>query len=367
MSLSYTWVGWSRQKKIYDALMLSAIVLYLAVFVALARAFQAPGQGLSDVQLLIRALGTAAFILLHIVLCIGPLTRLDRRLLPILYNRRHLGVTTFFVALAHAVLSLVWYHGFGNLSIPLSLLVSNTNLRSISQFPFELLGAFSLIILFLMAATSHDFWLKNLSPRTWKNLHMLVYIAYGSLVLHVVLGVLQQDTSPVLVAALTIGVSVVSGLHIASALKESTADRVTPGVSIVPPDVAPTGWVDAGSIDDIPESRARVVCLRSTGNVPGERVAIFKYDGKVSAVSNVCAHQGGPLGEGKIVNGCITCPWHGYQYLPESGQSPPPFTERIRTYNVRIEARRIYVNPAPNPPGTPVSPALLPEASHRNI
>ena len=26
------------------------------------------------------------------------------------------------------------------------------------------------------------------------------------------------------------------------------------------------------------------------------------------------------------MDGCITCPWHGYQYLPHNGQSPPPFT-----------------------------------------
>ena len=27
----------------------------------------------------------------------------------------------------------------------------------------------------------------------------------------------------------------------------------------------------------------------------------------------------GPLGEGKIVDGCITCPWHGFQYRPQDG------------------------------------------------
>mgnify|MGYP003753304843 CR=1 FL=1 len=46
---------------------------------------------------------------------------------------------------------------------------------------------------------------------------------------------------------------------------------------------------------------------------------------------NVCKHQMGPLGEGKIIDGCITCPWHGYQYLPANGQSPPPFTEMVKT------------------------------------
>jgi nitrite reductase/ring-hydroxylating ferredoxin subunit len=30
--------------------------------------------------------------------------------------------------------------------------------------------------------------------------------------------------------------------------------------------------------------------------------------------------QNGPLGEGRIVDGCITCPWHGYQYRPDTGR-----------------------------------------------
>jgi len=112
-------------------------------------------------------------------------------------------------------------------------------------------------------------------------------------------------------------------------------------------------FVDACAVADIPENRARIVCLS------GERVAIFKYDGKVSAVSNVCQHQNGPLGEGKILDGCITCPWHGYQYLPQTGASPPPFVEKVPTFNVRVKNGRVLVQPKPNPPGTRAEPALI--------
>ena len=92
----------------------------------------------------------------------------------------------------------------------------------------------------------------------------------------------------------------------------------------------------------------------------GERIAIFKYDGKLSAVSNVCKHQNGPLGEGKIVDGCITCPWHGYQYLPQNGQSPPPFKERVSTYDVRLEKNTVWLNPKPYPEGTERPGAVIP-------
>jgi len=90
---------------------------------------------------------------------------------------------------------------------------------------------------------------------------------------------------------------------------------------------------------------------------------VFRYDGKISAISNVCQHQNGPLGEGRIVRDCVVCPWHGYEYLPESGASPAPFTEKVPTFNVRILAGRVLVHPRPNPPGTRVEPAIIESAA----
>jgi nitrite reductase/ring-hydroxylating ferredoxin subunit len=90
--------------------------------------------------------------------------------------------------------------------------------------------------------------------------------------------------------------------------------------------------------------------------IAGERVAVFRYDGRVAALSSVCQHQNGPLGEGRVIDGCVTCPWHGYQYRPEDGGSPPPFTEKIHTYRARVSAGRVQVNPAPLPAGTRVPP-----------
>jgi nitrite reductase/ring-hydroxylating ferredoxin subunit len=71
----------------------------------------------------------------------------------------------------------------------------------------------------------------------------------------------------------------------------------------------------------------------------------------------VCRHQNGPLGEGKIVGGCIVCPWHGYEYKPADGCAPPPFTEKLPTFAVTVVNGRVLVNPTPNPPGTYVEPA----------
>jgi nitrite reductase/ring-hydroxylating ferredoxin subunit/DMSO/TMAO reductase YedYZ heme-binding membrane subunit len=343
MSAGYLAISWNRQKAVYDRVLAAGVLGYLGLFVGLNLAIH-PRATIETT--LIRALGTAAFLLLHVVLAIGPLCRLDPRFLPLLYNRRHLGVTTFLLGLGHGGFALVQFHAQGNVNPLVSLLMSNTRFTSLADFPFQQLGLAALLILFLMAATSHDFWLVNLSPPVWKTLHMGVYLAYALLFAHVALGALQQERSPWLAASLGLGLATLLTLHLAAALRESQLDRPRGGE-------AADGWVDVCAIDDIAEARARVACLG------GERVAVFRYDGKISAVSNVCRHQNGPLGEGKIVDGCITCPWHGYQYLPDSGAAPPPFRERVATFRVAVRAGRVLVDPRPLPPGTPVEPARI--------
>ncbi len=124
--------------------------------------------------LLIRGFGTLALLLLHVILCIGPLCRLNRAFLTLLYNRRHPGVTMFLMALVHGVFSLVQFHALGDTSPLVSLFISNTRYDSVSQFPFQVLGFAALLILFVRASTSHDFWLNNLTPPVWKKLHMMV-------------------------------------------------------------------------------------------------------------------------------------------------------------------------------------------------
>jgi methionine sulfoxide reductase heme-binding subunit len=341
MSVGYQAVGWNRTKRIYDVILAGGLALYLAIFIGAGSALH-PNATIET--LLIRGLGTAAFLLLHVILCIGPLCRLDRRFLPLLYNRRHLGVTMFVLALAHGVFSLAQFHALANLNPLVSLFVSNTRFGSVADFPFQALGFFALAILFLMAATSHDFWLHNLTAPVWKRLHMAVYVAYGLLIAHVTLGALQSETSAVLAAAVGLGMTVVTGLHLAAAAVERRKDREAAA--------GQDGWVPVCEVEHIPDNRA---CVVSCG---GERIAVFKYDGRISAVSNVCRHQGGPLGEGKIIDGCITCPWHGYQYLPETGAAPPPFTEKVSTFRTRVEGKRVLVHPAPLPPGTRVPPSV---------
>src|SRR5882762_4744905 len=349
MSVQYGAISWNRQKKMYDVTFLSLLALYLGLFVGVG-AWRNPSA--TAETLLIRALGTAAFLLLNVVLCIGPLGRLDRRFLPLLYNRRHLGVTTFLLGLAHGGFALFQFHAIGNVNPLVSLFISNPRYASVSDFPFQALGFFALIILFLMAATSHDFWLRNLSAPMWKRLHMLVYVAYALLVAHVTLGALQSETSSVLTSALVVGVATVLSLHLAGAFREKQIDRARH-------QAVDEGFVEVCKVDSIAEKCATIVSLS------GERVAVFRYDGKVSAISNVCQHQNGPLGEGRIIDGCVTCPWHGYQYQPDTGASPAPFKERVPTFRVKVVNGSVFVHPQPNAPGTYVEPVRIPGGVER--
>lgn len=334
MSVHYQAVGWNRQKRIYDSFLAAGIVVYLAIFGGMGAVLYPTATAET---LLIRGFGTLGLFLMHVILCIGPLCRLDRRLLPLLYNRRHLGVAMFLVALVHGVFSIIQFHALGDVSPLISLFVSNTRYDSLAQFPFQALGFAALLILFVMAATSHDFWLHNLSAPTWKRIHMLVYLAYALVVAHVVLGALQADRNIVLAVLLGLGLVLVTTLHLLAGAKEKAVDRAIAGAER-------DGFVEVCAMDKIPEKRAKVVSLHTERGT--ERVAVFRYDGRVSAISNVCRHQNGPLGEGRIIDGCVTCPWHGYQYSPESGTSPPPFTDKVPTYRTKLIGDRVLVHPA---------------------
>jgi len=285
-----------------------------------------------------RAFSTCGFLMLTFILCIGPLARIDSRFLPLLYNRRHFGVSFFVVAFIHGFLAVFWYHSFGDINPLVSVVTSGGDYQSLSGFPFQLFGFLALLIFFVMAATSHDYWNAVLGPM-WKSIHMLVYPGYVFLVLHIGLGAMQEDNTGMLPILVIGSVIVVSGLHCYAALFASNQKKVLESSGT---------WVEVGPWQEITNNHGITISVGAE-----ERVAIFRFDEtKLCAVSNVCQHQNGPLGEGRIIDGCITCPWHGYQYRPEDGCSPPPFTEKIETYRLKMAGDMIYLDPRALGPGT---------------
>ena len=159
MSVRYAPVGWNRNKIIYDVVLLAAAVAYILLFIKIAPSFQDVTRPTSGAILRAQAFGTCAFLMLTFILCIGPLARLDTRFLALLYNRRHFGVITCAVAFTHAasVVSILLVQPAQQVRRGAG---EQHELRPLPRLPFETFGIFALFLL-VLAATSHDFWLKS--------------------------------------------------------------------------------------------------------------------------------------------------------------------------------------------------------------
>ena len=73
-------------------------------------------------------------------------------------------------------------------------------------------------------------------------------------------------------------------------------------------------------------------------------VAIFRHENQLYAIDGMCAHQGGPLAKGHVANGCVTCPWHGWQYELRNGFNAVTCRPMLRTFEVREEGGLIEVH-----------------------
>ena len=73
------------------------------------------------------------------------------------------------------------------------------------------------------------------------------------------------------------------------------------------------------------------------------QICLVNHKGKISALDNHCPHQGGPLGEGQIENGWVICPWHAYEYHPQTGKAPKGFKDCVKSYPIEIRDKGIYV------------------------
>ncbi|MEM9196813.1 MAG: Rieske 2Fe-2S domain-containing protein [Pseudomonadota bacterium] len=344
MSVKYVPVQWVPNKLVYDAVLLALVAAYILIFIRLGTPAADVTRPVDAAVIRMRAFGSCAFLMLTVILCIGPLARLDRRFLPLLYNRRHFGVLTALVALTHATYVLGWYQAFSPTPPLEALLSSNLSFGQALGFPFEALGIFALICLGILAATSHDFWLSFLSAPAWKALHLLIYPTYAAVVGHVWLGYLQDTKNPAFALVAGAGALAVVVLHLVARGRtepQGTGD-----------------WIAVAPWREIPDGRAQIVRIAGS-----EYAAVFRNGATLCAVSNACAHQNGPLGEGRILDGCITCPWHGFQYRPEDGCAPEPFTEKIPTYRLKLEGENVMIHSTANPPGTPQAPLALPESA----
>lgn len=73
------------------------------------------------------------------------------------------------------------------------------------------------------------------------------------------------------------------------------------------------GWVSVASSADLPEGQLRRV------TVDGIPVLLVRLNGQLRAIAATCSHAGGPLDEGSLDDGVVTCPWHGSRFRLRDG------------------------------------------------
>jgi len=115
--------------------------------------------------------------------------------------------------------------------------------------------------------------------------------------------------------------------------------------------------VVVGRLADFPEGTHRVV------EAGGRRIGVFNIGGRLYGLPNRCAHQGGPLCEGRRLTGTlaadaaggwrprweldgevIACPWHGLEYHVPTGRCLAMPEIRLRRYKVAVRGDEVYVS-----------------------
>lgn len=76
-----------------------------------------------------------------------------------------------------------------------------------------------------------------------------------------------------------------------------------------------------------------------------EAYAICNVDGELHALSGVCPHAGGPIGQGLLENGLVSCPWHLWAYDCRTGENDYDPTVRLERFPVKIEGGDILIDP----------------------
>jgi nitrite reductase (NADH) small subunit len=100
-------------------------------------------------------------------------------------------------------------------------------------------------------------------------------------------------------------------------------------------------FINVASENEVLEGEGLVVRLE------GREIALFRIDGEVHAVDNECPHRGGPIGEGLVREGIVTCPWHEWGFEIRTGKCTINPAATLRRHQVRLENGRVLVSRDP--------------------
>lgn len=103
--------------------------------------------------------------------------------------------------------------------------------------------------------------------------------------------------------------------------------------------MADAKWHDLGPAEELKTPPVRQVTIGRLA------LALTYADGEFAAVSGVCNHVGGPLGEGRLDGDYLVCPWHHWKFHRRTGEGEPGFEEdRVPSHETRVENGRLLVD-----------------------
>ena len=96
-------------------------------------------------------------------------------------------------------------------------------------------------------------------------------------------------------------------------------------------------FIRIASVHEIAESAGKLV------EVEGQEIALFKSNGEIYAIHNLCPHAGGPLSEGSLREGHVMCPWHGWEFNLKTGSCAFNPAIRVPVFETKICGTDVFV------------------------
>lgn len=74
--------------------------------------------------------------------------------------------------------------------------------------------------------------------------------------------------------------------------------------------------------------------------------ALVRMGGAVYCIDGTCTHEGGPLGEGTLVDGWLECPWHQGHFDYKTGQTDPEtdWVTEVKAYKTKLEGGYVWID-----------------------
>lgn len=97
-------------------------------------------------------------------------------------------------------------------------------------------------------------------------------------------------------------------------------------------------FVRVASLEEIPEGGGTAV------EAGGREIALFRVEGEIYAIDNVCPHLQGPLVEGILEGRIVSCPWHAWTFDVGTGRCTFSEDVRVERFEVRIRGTDVEVS-----------------------